>query len=117
MIEPNELWSSQQTISAMSEIAQKPLYVELTSKSVNDMQYDIQGGELDKEDKVVSKVLQYRIRELWRRFLTIRENREIVMEQEIIDAFLLLCVTIMERTIRRRIDYVVQLWDEQILGY
>lgn len=92
-------------------------YLELTEKSKRDQKHDLADKFTYYDADEIHKMLQYRIYELWKRFISLRENADIVSVNEIIDAFLLLCVTIMERTIRRRILYVQQLWDEQIVGY
>lgn len=92
-------------------------YLELTEKSKRDQKHDLADKFTYYDADEIHQMLQYRIYELWKRFISLRENADIVSVNEIIDAFLLLCVTIMERTIRRRILYVQQLWDEQIVGY
>lgn len=92
------------------------IYDVLTQTSLNDQHRDLEKdyGEMN-DDNGVSNSLHYRIRELWKRFLIIRENQEALMKREVIDAFLLLCATIMERTIRRRIQFVQDVWDEQTI--
>lgn len=88
-------------------------YVGLSAKSEKDYAHDLK--EIY-NDPSISYSLQYRIHELWRRFMILRENRDIVEQQELFDAFLMLCVVLYERLLLRRIEYVSHVRDEIMIA-
>jgi len=88
-------------------------YIGLSAKSEQDYNDDL--NEIH-ADSSIPYSLQYRIHELWRRFMVLRENRDLVEHQELFDAFLLLCVVLYERILLRRLKYVSQLRDETLIS-
>lgn len=88
-------------------------YTGLSSKSEEDYKNDLHNVP---SDKTIPYALQYRIYELWKRFILLRENKDIVDSQEILDAFLLVCSVMYERLLMRRIDHVSYKRDESMIS-
>jgi len=82
-------------------LCDRQMYAEITPKNVT-------GNGVPKE-------LQYRIAELWIRFRQIRENREILREEEVMNAFFMLCLALKRRILLRRISYLNKLEEAVIV--
>jgi hypothetical protein len=95
-------------------------YTEMTQTSKSDfmndrqiIEHSIQPADVDANG--IERDLQVRIAELWIRFQQIRENREMLSEDDVVSSFLSLCLLIYKRLLHRRIQYLQTLEDAVIV--
>lgn len=95
-------------------------YTEMTQASKQDFMNDRQIIEhsiqpIDVDANGIERDLQVRIAELWIRFQQIRENREMLSEDDVVSSFLSLCLLMFKRLLHRRIQYLQTLEDAIIV--
>lgn len=95
-------------------------YTEMTQASKQDFMNDRQIIEhsiqpIDVDANGIERDLQVRIAELWIRFQQIRENREMLSEDDVVSSFLSLCLLMFKRLLHRRIQYLQTLEDAVIV--
>lgn len=96
------------------------IYEEMTKSSKQDFMNDRQVIEhtikpINVESNGIERDLQVRIAECWIRFQQIRENREMLREDDVVSSFLSLCLLMIKRLIHRRLEYLQTLEDAVIV--